>query len=141
MAIKKFPKGLSGIKSELYEQDRVSSAFDLRASVSRDIFDPEIFEELRELFGEDRTRLALEELSSCLQDSFPNVAPEELDRDQIFRRAHFLVARAGLMGFTALRDTCADLQQACAKGSPFGKEYSRTLETTTATRNAIASLL
>jgi HPt (histidine-containing phosphotransfer) domain-containing protein len=109
--------------------------------VPREIFSPEIFEELREIRGTAQMRLALEEFSTCLPASFADMTANDIDRDRVFRSAHFLVARAGLMGFGALRDTCVELQHACATGAPFGNELARTRDAAMVTRDAITSLL
>lgn len=106
-----------------------------------DIFDPEIFEELREIRGTARMRLALEDFSTLLHANVTDTAITDTDRDRVFLRAHDLVGRAGLMGFTALRDACVALQHACATGAPFGTELARTRDAAMATRDAIASLL
>ncbi len=109
--------------------------------VPGEIFSPEIFEELSEIRGTARMRLALEEFSTCLPDSFTDMTAEDIDRDRVFRSAHLLVARAGLMGFGALRDACVELQHACATGAPFSTELARTRDVATVTRDAITSLL
>lgn len=109
-------------------------------NVPADIFDAELYEDLRELLGDARVRSSLEEMSASLQVIFPDVSAESLDREQIFRHAHALVARAGMMGFTALRDASLALQQACATGAPISDVYERTRATARVTRDAIVSL-
>lgn len=104
-------------------------------------FDQSLFEELRDLRGDVAMRAALHEVSDFLRDNFGDARTDDLDRDLVFRHAHFLVARAGLMGFIALRDACLDLQHACATAAPFETEYVRTCDAATATRAEIASLL
>jgi hypothetical protein len=105
------------------------------------IFDPDLFEELCGMIGTMRMCVALEDLASALQQTFPKQPDVEPDRERTFQMAHLLTGRAGLMGFTALRDACVKLQEACATQAPFGEEYARTCRISLPTQEAIASLL
>lgn len=105
------------------------------------IFDPDLFEELRETIGTARMRLALEDLASILRDTFLERTTVEPDRGQTFKVAHMLTGRAGLMGFTALHNACVQLQQACASRSSFGEEFARTSRVSVSAREAIMVLL
>lgn len=110
------------------------------ADVPADVFDPELFEELRDLRGTGAMLLALDDLSSYLHDNLSDAVQVAPARADAFRMAHFLVARSGLMGFTALRDACMALQHACATGAPFDAEFARAVDAATATRIMIATL-
>lgn len=110
------------------------------ADVLADVFDPELFEELRDLRGTGAMLLALDDLSSYLRDNLSDTVQVAPARDETFRMAHFLVARSGLMGFIALRDACMALQHACATGAPFDAEFARAVDAATATRATIGSL-
>lgn len=105
------------------------------------VFDQAVFDELRDLHGDAAIRVALHEPAVCLRDNFGDVRADDLDRDRVFKQAHFLVARAGLMGFPALLDACLALQHACSTADTFGAEYVRTCSVATATRTEMAALL
>lgn len=124
--------------------DRVAGILEIEPQIVPEyIFDPELFEELRELLGSAcarAARAALEDLSSSLQAIFSDLSTNFIDRDQVFQHAHFQGARAGMMGFTALRDALLALQEACDSEAPIGEPYERACEAALATRNAIAFL-
>lgn len=105
------------------------------------IFDQSVFEDLRDLRGDAALRVALHELSIFLRENFGDLRAHDLDRDRIFTQAHFLVARAGLMGFPALRDACVSLQHACATADTFGAQYVQACDAATDAQVEIASLL
>jgi hypothetical protein len=113
----------------------------VKQGLATNVFHPEFFDEMHDVLGNTRMRLALEEMSSSLRDVFPAMSAEDDNRDQIFLSAHKLVTRAGLMGFLALRDACLELQDACTTGVPINAEYMRAREIILMTRVVIASLL
>ncbi len=108
--------------------------------VPEDIFDPELFEELLELLGSTCVRAALEDLSSSLQAIFSDDPTKCLDREQVFRQTHSQGARAGMMGFTALRDAFLALQEACKSDAQISEAYEQARRAALATRDAIALL-
>ncbi|MGV8986615.1 MAG: hypothetical protein ACOH2H_10055 [Cypionkella sp.] len=105
------------------------------------IFDPELLDELCNTIGKPRMCLALEDMASTLLRVFVEKSAMESDRTWAFQTADMLTGRAGLMGFAALRDTCAKLQQACATQAPFSEEYGWTRRITLASQEEITSLL
>jgi HPt (histidine-containing phosphotransfer) domain-containing protein len=105
------------------------------------VFEQDLFDELRDILGDARTRVFLNELASALLKTFPENPPPAPDRTQTFEAAHMLTGRAGFMGFTALQKACADLQHACATQAPFGAEYDRSHGIARATRDVIMSLI
>lgn len=136
-----FPDNSPEVREAMAGAGEACSALgDRQQNLPTDIFDAELFEDLRELLGDARIRCSLEEMAASLQELFPDVSAEALDREQIFRHAHSLVARAGMMGFTALRDACSALQQVCATGAPVGDMYANTRAAAMVTRDVIASL-
>ena len=105
------------------------------------VFEQDRFDDLRDMIGDARTRVALNELASALLATFPENPPQDPDRTQTFDAAHSMTGRAGFMGFSALQHACADLQQACATQAPFGAEYARSCGVARASYDVIMSLL
>ncbi len=105
------------------------------------VFEQELFDDLRDIIGDARTRVGLSELASVLLKTFPENPPPNPDRRQMFEAAHWLTGRAGLMGLAALQQVCADLQHACAAQAPFDAEYARSRGIARASYDVIMSLL
>ncbi len=105
------------------------------------VFEQDLFDELRDMIGDARTRVGLNELASALLKTFPEDPPPAPDRTQTFEAAHMLTGRAGIMGFSALQHACADLQHACATQAPFGAEYARARGIACATHDVIMLLV
>ena len=112
-----------------------------KPTVPQDVLDLELFEELRDLLGHEETKAALKELLSTLKNNFPDISAADLDREEVHVRAHFVVARAGMMGFTTLSNACSELQDACTMGAAFSSEYARARKAAVITSEAITCLL
>ncbi len=104
------------------------------------IFDLEIFEELRDLLGDETCQEALAELSVDLQGIFPDMPAHRLDLGQVFDEAHSLVGRTSILGFTALRDASFALQKACMLHAQVDETYRRARKAAQAACNVLAVL-
>ena len=119
----------------------IRSQYPLAPLTPEPVFEQHLLDDLRDIIGDARTRVGLNELASALLQTFPENPPSEPDRRQTFDAAHLLTGRAGLMGFTALHKACADLQHACATQAPFDAEYARSRGIARASYDVIISLL
>ena len=105
------------------------------------IFEPDLYQDLCDTIGAARLRVGLHELASALTTTFLENPPVKPDRSQIFQAAHMLTGRAGMMGFTALQQACADLQHACATQAPFRHEYAKARGIALASYDVITSMM
>ena len=112
----------------------------LQHDLPDDVFDQNLFEDMRNFLGNAEMRLSLIDLSASLQQGLPDITAQFPDRDEIFQSAHTMGARAGMMGFVALRDACWQLQHALSTGAIISPAYIVTQDAAIATRHAIAVL-
>lgn len=106
--------------------------------VSANVFDEEIFEELCDLLGRETAYEALWQLSADLHDAFPEKPSHALDLRKVFEKAHYLIGRTGILGFTSLSDASYRLQEACKSKSQVNECYESAYEKAQAACNAIS---
>lgn len=103
-------------------------------------YDDQVMQELRDLLGDVYVAAALIDLSTALDQRFANVSATGQDRQDIFHHAHFIVGRAGLMGFPLLHDRCVALQNSCMAGDCIASSYAEARKSAIATIELIARL-
>ncbi|MBQ2262933.1 MAG: hypothetical protein II336_16405 [Loktanella sp.] len=104
-------------------------------------FNEEIFQDLRELLGDAYVISSLLDLSYNLDHAFRDPIAKSRDRQNIFKNAHYFIARAGIMGFASLHDTCIVLQNTCMTDSSVDQPYLEARAAAIATRNTIRNLI
>ncbi len=106
--------------------------------VSANVFDEEIFEELCDLLGKETAYEALWQLSADLHEIFSENTSHKLDLRKVSEKAHYLIGRAGILGFTSLSDASSKLQEACKSKSQVNERYESACEKAQAACNAIS---
>ena len=104
------------------------------------IYNDRIFMEFRDLLGDDCATKALADLAGAVEQAFSLPTPEGQDRQQIFRRAHLVVGRAGIMGFPLLHARSVTLQDTCQSGDCIAQAYAAARAAGISTNDVIARL-
>jgi HPt (histidine-containing phosphotransfer) domain-containing protein len=106
--------------------------------VSANVFDEEIFKELCDLLGKETAYEALWQLAADLHEVFPKNPGHKLDLRKVSEKAHYLIGRTGILGFTSLSDASSELQEACKSKSQVNERYENACEKAQAACNAIS---
>ncbi len=80
-----------------------------------------------ELLGEEKFGRAVKELCRRIEEAFVGPAPQ-LDRHEIARRAHDVISLSGMLGFSALAETCLALEDACRKEGDISAAFAAARE-------------
>lgn len=88
------------------------------------VFDRGVFDRL-ETIGEDRLRGLLRGFADQLRALPDRPDDPALDREQLVKQAHNLIAQAGMLGFMELSETCRELEAACLGGAGLGPPLAR----------------
>lgn len=104
-------------------------------------FDPAIFQDLRTLLGDACVITTLLDLSTDLQQTFHDPTLANTEREQLFEKAHYFTARAGIIGFACLYRKCLALQDVCMSDMPIEQAYLDTRRTAQTTRIIIEKIL
>ena len=84
---------------------------------------PKTIDDLYSTLGREWVGKGLTELVDQIQIVFKEVGAE--DRAGLARRAHMLVSRAGMFGFSELAELCGQLEQATKRGQPLEPYVAR----------------
>ncbi len=101
-------------------------------------FTPPGLADFRALMGAEQTAGWVVALSQELHSTFFDQDLVQVDRAQLARRAHAIVAQAGFLGFPDLARRCAALEQACAGAGDIISYFTRAKRAAARVRKTIA---
>jgi signal transduction histidine kinase/CheY-like chemotaxis protein len=103
--------------------------------------DEKEIENLCSTMGRQWVSRGLSELKDQLEITFEEAGVEPVDRTVLARRAHMLISRAGILGFSELAQRCGVLERACKLGGPLGPPLSNARAARLQAQTAIPRLL
>ncbi|WP_167858529.1 PAS domain S-box protein [Methylobacterium nonmethylotrophicum] len=107
---------LLGAVARWTSADDRPAAPSLQAEPPAAVFDPQTFDALAQILGQDRMRRILSGLAEELRARFPVDSP----RERLVREAHATVSAAGALGFPALTRACREIEETCGAEGDLG---------------------